>query len=186
MLNTGKFTIFNRSGLAKMCKVNSAYYLSASEMRLHEVSCMTFNEAAYWSAVQHTSWSDFHNIFNAVQSEFQARGVQMLSLPWGWFHLCQMDKDPSTMDIQEKCSTLSMAICDRSFTEPDFEVRDRTHELDTSDSTSTRWFNWHSGSSSLDACHLYSMVSSRFQMRQDFRKRQWQFPSARIQLEFTR
>jgi hypothetical protein len=57
-----------------MFKVNSTYYLSASEMRTMEVSCVTFNAAAYWSAIQHTSWSDFHNVSNAVQSEFQAKG----------------------------------------------------------------------------------------------------------------
>jgi hypothetical protein len=96
MLNSRKFTIFNRSGLTKMFKVSSEYFLSVSEMRLHEVSCMTFNAAAYWSAVQHTSWSDFHNIFNAVQSEFQKlkNKVTMLNLPWGWFHLWHLGKDP--------------------------------------------------------------------------------------------
>ena len=49
-----------------------------------------------------------------------------------------MDKAPSVMDIPEKCSLLSMAIAERTFKDPDFEVRDRARELDTSDV-----FNWH-------------------------------------------
>ena len=150
MLNTEKLTIFSRSGFSQMYKVNSDYFLSASELRLHEVSSMTFNTAAYWTAVQHTSWSDFHHIFNAVQSEFQAlkQRVQLLNLPYGWFHMCQKSMDPSVMDIQEKASVLSYALCDGSFTEPGFEVRDRTKELDTSDV-----FSWH---------HFHELVRREF------------------------
>ena len=36
---------------------------------------------------------------------------------------------------------LSMAICERDFKEPDFEVRDRAQELDTSDVFSWQYFH---------------------------------------------
>jgi hypothetical protein len=38
-------------------------------------------------------------------------------------------KDPSAMDIHDKASTVSSAIAERDFSEPDFEVRDRSSEI---------------------------------------------------------
>jgi hypothetical protein len=115
-----------------MFKVNKEYFLSASEMRLHELSTMVFNTGAYWAAIQRTSWSDFHKIFNAVQSEFESKGawISLLNLPWGWHHIQMKSADPSHMDIEDKASILSSAIAERKFSEPDFEVRDRSSEIE--------------------------------------------------------
>jgi hypothetical protein len=73
-MNSGRFTVFTRSGHSKMLKVNKEYFLSSSELRLHEVSTMVFNPNAYWASIQRTSWSDFHKVFNAVQHEYESRG----------------------------------------------------------------------------------------------------------------
>jgi hypothetical protein len=54
-LSSKRFTVFDRSGHSKMFKVNKEYFLSASEMRLHELSTMVFNTGAYWAATQRTS-----------------------------------------------------------------------------------------------------------------------------------
>jgi hypothetical protein len=103
-MNSGRFTTFNRSGHSRMLKVSKPYFMSASEIRLHEVSTMHFCPAAYWSGVQKTSWSDFHVIFNAVFHEYDAKGAwtQYLNLPWGWHHLQTQGLNPSQMTIQEK------------------------------------------------------------------------------------
>jgi hypothetical protein len=103
---------------------------------------MHFCPAAYWSGVQKTSWSDFHVIFNAVFHEYDAKGAwtQYLNLPWGWHHLQSQGLNPSKMTIQEKASKLSSAVADRTFTEPDFEVRDRASEIHN-DEFSWRYFS---------------------------------------------
>jgi hypothetical protein len=123
-MNSGRFTPFNRSGHSAMLKTSKQYYMSASEIRLHEVSSMVFNTGAYWAAVQRTSWSDFHKIFNAVQHEYESTGqwTSFLNLPWAWHHIESQGRDPSTMDIQAKASIVSSAIAERNFTDPDFEV----------------------------------------------------------------
>ena len=84
-MNSGRFVNFNRSGHSRMIKVSKEYFLSASEIRLHEVSALHFCPAAYWTGVQKTSWSDFHAIFNAVSHEYDSRGpwTSYLNLPWG-------------------------------------------------------------------------------------------------------
>jgi hypothetical protein len=92
---------------------------------------MVFNTGAYWSAVQKTSWSEFHKIFNAVQHEYESKlpWSSFLNLPWGWHHIESIGKDPSAMDIHYKASMVSSAIAEKNFIEPDFEVRDRTSEV---------------------------------------------------------
>ena len=47
MMNSGKFTVFSRSGIARILKLTSEYYLSASELRLHEVSTKPFIEKTF-------------------------------------------------------------------------------------------------------------------------------------------
>ena len=118
-----------------MLKLHKEYFLSAAELRLHEVSTMVFNTGAYWSAVQKTSWSEFHKIFNAVQHEYESKGSwsSFLNLPWGWHHIESQGKDPSGMDIQDKASMISSAIALKEFKDPDFEVRDRTSEIQEDD-----------------------------------------------------
>ena len=59
-----------------------------------------------------------------------------MNLPWAWHHIESKGQDPSTMDIQAKASMVSSAIAERDFTEPDFEVRDRSSEIQEDN------FNW--------------------------------------------
>jgi hypothetical protein len=114
-----------------MLVLSKPYHFNSAELRLHEVSTMTFNIASFWSAIQKTSWSDFHHVFDAVNSGFQMISSQadLLNLPWGWLFINSLQKDPSKMDIDIQASILSTAIHQKEFREPDFEVRDRSEEI---------------------------------------------------------